>query len=122
MRKAVLIIACLIPVASPAAVYRVEPGGDGDVPTIADALAAAQDGDIIELGDGVFTGRDNINLEFMGKALTVRSASGDAARCVIDVAGVPGGEVERGFIFQWWEGPASVLRDLSIVNAMADGP
>jgi hypothetical protein len=122
MRAAVAILIGLIPAALSAAVYRVEADGSGDFPAIADALAAAEDGDVIELGDGVFTGRDNRNLEFMGKALAVRSASGDPELCVVDAAGEPGGEIERGFIFQWWEGPAAVLRDLSIVNALADGP
>ncbi len=65
-------------------VITVLPDGTGDQPTIQAAIAAAAGGDIIELGDGTFTGEGNRELDTLGKAITIRSVSGDPASCVLD--------------------------------------
>jgi len=62
--------------------YLVLPDGSGDFPTIQAAVNAAVDGDVIELADGTFTGDGNLDLEFQGKTITVRSASGDPTSVV----------------------------------------
>ena len=41
------------------------------------AIELAEDGDVVELLDGVFTGPGNRDLSLLGKSITVRSASGD---------------------------------------------
>ena len=52
-------------------------------PTIPMAIDAASSGDKVVIAGGVYTGAGNRNLDFGGKAITVRSASGDPAMCII---------------------------------------
>ena len=66
-------MAWIAPAIASAEVFLVRPDGTGDVATIAEAIDAATDGDVIELADGVFTGAGNRNLDFQGKAITLRS-------------------------------------------------
>lgn len=70
-----------------ATTYLVQPDGSGDAPTIGAALALAVSGDVIELGDGVYHGLGNSDLDLGGRRLTLRSRSGDPAACVIDPEG-----------------------------------
>ncbi len=104
----------------PAHVYVVAPDGSGDYPTIQAAIDAASDGDTIELMDGTFSGEGNRDISYQGKALTVRSRSGDPGACVIDCQGGVG-EPHRGFHFQQHEGPTSVLHGVTITNGYANG-
>ena len=68
----------------PPTVYLVSADGGGDFPTIQAALDNAAAGEVIELADGTYTGEGNRDLTFAGKALILRSRSGDADACVID--------------------------------------
>jgi parallel beta-helix repeat protein len=106
------------PLASPAAAttYVIRPDGTGDFPTIQDAVNGTVDADVIELADGTFTGDGNRDIDFLGKAITIRSESGDPDACVIDCEGAPGNE-HRGFYFQSGEGPGSVLEGITLANA-----
>jgi hypothetical protein len=70
--------------ASWGATILVRPDYSGDFPTIQEAVDAASSGDEIVLGDGRFTNSGNWGVEVVGKALTIRSESGDPRRCVID--------------------------------------
>lgn len=79
--------------------------------TIQAAIDAASPGDVVEIADGTYTGAGNKNLDFGGKAITVRSASGDPHRCIIDC-----GHSGRGFIFQSGEDPNSIVSGLTIYN------
>ena len=72
---AVLALALTCPPRVQAATWRVPT----DAPTIQAAIDAAADGDIIALADQTFTGPGNRDLSFAGKAITIGSASGDAA-------------------------------------------
>jgi len=72
-----------------ASTYLVLPDGSGDTPSIAAALRLAVSGDVIELGDGVFRGPGNSDLDFEGKTLTLRSRSGNAEACVLDAEAGP---------------------------------
>jgi hypothetical protein len=96
----------------------VNPEGTGDFPTIQAAVDAVSDGDIIELTDGTFTGRGNRNIDFNGKAITVRSQSGNAENCIMDCEGIPN-VTRRGFLFKTDEGEDSVVRDITIMNGLA---
>lgn len=98
---------------SGAAVYVVRPDGSGDFPTIQAAIDAATDGDVIELTDGTFRGDGNRDMDYGGRAITIRSQSGSAASCVIDCGGYPGQD-HRGFEFHSGEGPGSVLQAVTI--------
>jgi hypothetical protein len=86
----------------------------GDYASIGAAIAAARDGEVIEVADGVYAGVNNRDLDFGGKALTVRSASGDPAACIIDCEGAG-----RGVLFHRGEGPDAVIQGLTIVNGNA---
>jgi Right handed beta helix region len=82
-----------------------------EYPTIQAAIDASADGDIVELADGTYTGYGNKNIDFRGKAITVRSASGDPNLCIIDCE-----REGRGFSFYNDEGADSVLSGLAIRN------
>jgi hypothetical protein len=94
-----------------AATYRVQPDGAGDFPTIQAAIDACRDGDVVELADGQFRGVGNRDIEFKGRAITVRSVSDDPRTCIIDCEGLG-----RAFYINWGEGPQSILRGVSMVH------
>jgi hypothetical protein len=75
-----------LPWAADASTHLVLPDGTGDFPTIQAAIDAAEDGDVIELADGTFRGSGNRSIQ-LTKGLTIRSASGDPERCIIDCEG-----------------------------------
>ena len=81
-----------------------------DYPTIQAAIDAAMDGDTVIVADGVYTGEGNKNIDFLGKAITVKSENG-AESCIIDCE-----NLGRGFIFQSGEDAASVLDGFSVIN------
>ncbi|MBN1513493.1 MAG: right-handed parallel beta-helix repeat-containing protein [Phycisphaerae bacterium] len=88
----------------------------GEYGTIQEAIDAAVDGDEVILADGVYTGSGNRDLDFLGKAITVRGASGDPTACVIDCQ--YGG---RGFLFVTGEGRDSRVADLTILHGQESG-
>jgi hypothetical protein len=104
-----------LPGVAVAAVLIVHPDGSGDFPTIQAAIDAASTGDVIELLDGTFTGNGNRDIDYRGKAVTVRSRGGDPARCVIDCQGSRDSE-HRGFRFLSGEGPDSILEGVTVTN------
>jgi hypothetical protein len=101
LRAAVLFVCA--PIALVAQATLVVPTG---YPTIQAAIAAAAPSDSVSVLPGVYVER----IDFLGKAITVRSAAG-AATTVID--GSQGGPVVR---FATGEGPASVLEGFTIRN------
>ncbi|MHC4945437.1 MAG: hypothetical protein ACYTG7_20690 [Planctomycetota bacterium] len=95
------------------ATYLVKPDGTGDFPVIQAAVDAAADGDEILLADGVFEGLGNNEIDFRGKAITVRSQSGNPWNCILRgqyTLGIP----STLFIFKNNEGRDSVIRDLML--------
>jgi hypothetical protein len=103
-----------------ATIYLVKPDGTGDFPTIAAAVAAAVDHDIIELDNGVFSGPGNYNVWITGKTLLIGSRSQVASSCVIDPGGVAG-ESRRAFIFANIDPSAPpYVTDLTFRHARAD--
>jgi parallel beta-helix repeat protein len=94
-----------------------DPNEDGspDHPfdAIQEGIDAAMDGDTVEIADGTYTGAGNKNLDFAGKAITVRSENGPD-NCIIDCEGDG-----RGFYFHGAEGPDSIVQGLTITNGSA---
>lgn len=95
---------------SPDVTIRVE----GTFGTIQAAIDAAGDGDVIEVGPGTYTGPGNYDIDFRGKAITVRSAAGPQST-IINVAGAAAnGENRRGFYFHQGEGSDTVLSGFTV--------
>lgn len=116
MRIAILTLAALSLAVggAAAAIYFVDAAGTGDYATIQAAVNAVSANSIIELAEGTYTGAGNRDIDFLGKALTIRSASGRPASCVIDCQGAG-----RGFNFHTAETGASVVKGLTVRNGYA---
>ena len=80
--------------------------------TIQSAVNAAVNGDVIELSPGTYTGAGNRDVDFSGKAITVRSVSGPE-NCIIDCQSTTQNR-HRGFIFHNDEDLDSVLDGVTI--------
>ena len=80
-------------------------------PTIQAAIDAAWSGDTIQIADGTYRGDGNTEIDFGGKALTLRSENGPAA-CIIDGNGVAG-----GFYFHSGEDSHCAVDGFTISNA-----
>jgi len=81
-----------------------------DFANIQAALDGAPANDEVIVRDGTYTGAGNKNLDFKGKALTLRSENGPEST-IIDCEGDG-----RGFIFQWGETSATIVEGFSIIN------
>jgi len=86
-------------------------------PTIKKGIENAAHGDVVIVADGVYTGPDNRDLEFHGKAITVRSENGPEY-CTINCGG---SELNphRGFYFCGSEENNSVVQGFTIKNGYA---
>lgn len=93
----------------------VDPNGDGDYFTIQSAIIAARDGDTVLINKGIYTGEGNRNIDFKGRAITVRSTDPNnpatVAATVIDCQ-----NIHRGFVFFREESSSSILSGLTIKN------
>lgn len=85
-----------------------------DYLTIQAGIDAAAGGDIVIVADGTFVGSGNKDLDFNGKAITVKSENGPE-NCIIDCQGNG-----RGFYFHSGETQSSVLSGFTITNGSAD--
>jgi hypothetical protein len=88
-----------------------------DFGTIQKAIDAASDGDIVEVSSGRYSDDGNWDIDFRGKAITVRSSSGPE-QTTIDCSSEGG---HRGFYFHRGEGPDSVLHGFTITGAVVPG-
>jgi hypothetical protein len=87
----------------------------GDQPTIQQGIDAAVNGDEVVVADGTWVGNNNKNLDFAGKAITVRSASGDPLTCIIDCE-------QEGRAFHFHSGETGAARVESITITGGDPP
>ncbi len=94
---------------SPSATIRVP----GNYPTIQAAIDAAGGGDVIEVASGTYSGTGYYDIDFRGKAITVRSADGPE-RTIIDCGAATSGDGHRGFYFHRGEDADSLLTGFTI--------
>ncbi len=115
MRALALAWTCLLlAIPCTAATFTIKADGSGDYPTIQAAINAAQDGDTVLVADGTYTGDGNRDIDFKGKAITVRSANGPE-NCIIDCQGTEA-DSHRGFKFHSSEDESSILIGFTITN------
>ncbi|MBU1950565.1 MAG: hypothetical protein KJ927_17765 [Candidatus Eisenbacteria bacterium] len=91
--------------------HQVCPDGTGDFLTIQAGIDASQNGDTVELCDAIYAGAGNENMDYEGRAITVRSASGHPENCIIDCGGT-----KQGFYFHNNEDRTSMLEGVTIRN------
>ena len=85
-----------------------------DNPTIQAGIDAAENGDTVLVDDGIYKGEGNVNIDFKGKSITVKSRHG-AETTIIDCEE----KLETsGFTFQNSETNTSVLDGFTIKNGM----
>ncbi|MHC4574600.1 MAG: outer membrane protein assembly factor BamB family protein [Planctomycetota bacterium] len=115
-----LIFVSFIATSAPAAIRVVSPD---DYTTIQAAIDDANDGDTVMITPGTYTGPGNRDIDFRGKAITVRSVAPEnphiVAATVIDCNGSET-EPNRGFYFHSYEDGNSVLEGLTITNGYAE--
>ncbi len=117
---AFLSILALVGVVAPASAttYYVCPSGGGQFLTIQEAIDVTVNGDEVVVCDGVLTGPGNRDLNFGGRAITVRSANGPE-HCIIDCEGSYT-QNHRGFYFGSEEPPEAVVQGFTIRNGYMD--
>ena len=117
MRNIILICVSLI-LTCPciARTITVDDDGPADFNNIQAAINDANDGDTVLVKDGTYTGAGNRDIDFLGKAITVRSENGPE-NCIIDCNGAMDElQLHRGFVFHSDEDANSILDGLTITN------
>ncbi len=91
-------------------------GSEGDpFCKIQDGIDASASGDEVVVADGTYTGDGNRDLDYGGRNITLRSASGDPSLCVIDCQG-SAANPHRWFYFHSGETNAAVVDGFTITN------
>ena len=114
--RLVFIVVLIILVLQCHGLYAVTVQVPEDQPTIQAGIKATVDGDIVLVASGTYTGTGNVNLDFEGKAITVKSING-AASTIIDCQN----QNIRGFYFHSGETSSSVLDGFTITGGKATG-
>ena len=119
MRRALvlcILLLMLIPMTSAAKIWVIKPNGTGDFFDIQAAVdtTVVANWDTLELTNGDFKGPGNRRVTFKGKALTIRSQSGDRDSCVIDCEGFG-----PAFHFRKGDGSNQTIESITITNGFA---
>ncbi len=93
--------------------FIVDLSGNGDYPTIQNAIDATLDGDTVLVRDGIYTGEGNRDVTLLRKAITVKSENGPE-NCILDCQGTKTNP-HRGIKLSYcWNYP--VLDGFTIMN------
>lgn len=134
MKKLIFVFALVFSaIPCQARIITVDDNGPADFTNIQAAINDANNGDVVEVQPGTYTGTGNRDIDFKGKAITVRSTDPNDPNVV--AATVIDGEIDRntcywdcqyggcdrhrGFKFHSAEGPNSVLAGFTITNFCA---
>lgn len=82
--------------------------------TIQEAIKRSWDGGAVWVADGIYKGLGNRDIDFLGRAIIVRSENGPE-NCIIDCQGSRYNP-HRGFYFHNGEGASSILDGFTITN------
>ena len=99
----------------PPRVITVDDDGPADFNNIQAAIDDSNDGDTVLVADGTYTGDGNRDIDFHGKAITVKSENGPET-CIIDCDGSEWDE-HRAFYFHSREGADSAVIGFTITNS-----
>ncbi|UCF44463.1 MAG: right-handed parallel beta-helix repeat-containing protein, partial [Planctomycetota bacterium] len=91
-----------------------------EYPTIQYAIDVALDGAIVIVAPGTYTGADNKNLDFSGKAITVQSTNPEDP-CVVGGTIIDCENSGRGFYFHSGEDANSIVAGLTVKNGEIQG-
>jgi len=100
----------------------VDDDDPADFNNIQAAIEYSNDWDTIYVFPGIYTGPGNRDIDFLGKAITVRSVAPDdpyiVAATIVD-CDANESDRHRGFVFQNAEDSNSVLAGFTIINGYA---
>jgi predicted outer membrane repeat protein len=82
--------------------------------TIQEAIKRSWNGGTVWIADGIYKGQGNRDIDFLGRAIIVRSENGPE-NCIIDCQGSRYNP-HRGFYFHNGEGASSILDGFTITN------
>jgi hypothetical protein len=121
-KTAFLCIVICLAIPCTAATITVNKDGSGDYTTIQEGIDAAVNGDIVIVAEGFYNDANNVDLNFGGKAITVRSTDPNDFDVVYNTTISCNGtesENHRGFIFNSGEGRDSILEGFTIDGGYA---
>jgi hypothetical protein len=120
MRSAITISIWLtLAVSCAAETIIVDDNGPADFTTIHAAINDANNGDTIEILPGTYTGEGNRNINFLGKAITVRSTDPNDPN-IVGATIIDCNNSSLSFYFHNGEDAKSVLDGLTIIGGQID--
>ena len=115
VKKNIITIACFIVVLTANSAVGAIRYVPQDYNNIQDAINACQDLDTVVIATGRYTGPGNRNINFRGKAITVRSTDPNNSQIISETV-IDCEDQGRGFVFYMGEKADSTLSGLTITN------
>ena len=115
--KTIIFLVLLFYMPCGAKTITVNDSGTANFDNLQEAIDSAANGDTILVDDGIYKGDGNTDIDFHGKAITLRSKNG-ATKCIIDCSG-SFENLHQGFYFHSGENSYSVVEGFTITNGNA---